>query len=162
MKRETVFFLGVFLAAFVGGTALIVHNRSASTHSAPLSALPQPEPAKTAPPVQPPVAIHAYDSRNAPSPGVERREKEALPRESGRRLDENEIAKAIVEENASWLFQHDSSGRPILDAGAKRKLTPLGERYAYYIAMSEQNGIKGSINQHAWAVTKLSEEIKRL
>ncbi len=28
--------------------------------------------------------------------------------------------------------------------------------------MSEQNGIKGSINQHAWAVTKLSEEIKRL
>lgn len=153
MKRETVVFLGVFIAAFAGGTVLIVQNRSSTA---------QPQPGWPAPSVQSTVAIHADDSRSTASSGDDRREKEVLPRESGRRLDENEIAKAIVEENASWLFQHDSRGRPILDVGGKRKVSPLGERYAYYVGMSEQNGIKGSINQHAWAVTKLSEEIKRL
>jgi hypothetical protein len=161
MKREMVFVLGVFLAAFVGGTAIIAHNRSTPTYPAPLGSPPQPLHATAVPPVQSPTAIHADEKRTAPPPRDESPEKGARPRENARRLDENAIAKAIVEENASWLFQHDGNGRPILDAGGKRKLSPLGKAYSHYIGVAEQNGIKGSINQHAWAVTKLSEDIKR-
>jgi hypothetical protein len=65
MKRETAFFLGVFLAAFVGVTALIVHNRSPSTHSEPLGSLPRPQSGATVPSVLSPVAIRTDDGRNA-------------------------------------------------------------------------------------------------
>jgi len=56
-------------------------------------------------------------------------------------LNEKQTAKAIVDHNTSWLFLHDSSGKPILDAEGKRQLSALGSRDASDVRMAEQTGI---------------------
>jgi len=75
--------------------------------------------------------------------------------------DEAAIAKAIIDENASWIFAKDKAGQIVHDEKGQPQLTPLGLRYASYITRAQENGITTSIAQHTYAVNCLLEEARQ-
>lgn len=161
MKRDTLLLLGMFFAAFAGATAFFVFQRMGNPQ-------PQDQPSLgTVTAIEPTIPIQYGKPAVATPPKVPSPPQPSapVPKATGQPTkkmpDESEIAKAIIEENASWLFQHDKDSKPIRDAQGKRVPSALGQTYAHHVLQAEKNGIRGPANQHAWAMAKLSEEVKR-
>jgi hypothetical protein len=152
MKREAILFVAVFVAAFAVFGAVLFHKGSES---------PSMQQARTPPPaLQEPLTPVETATATRPKPIEGQGE---LPTAGiTRQPDETAIAKLIVEQNESWLFLRDSNGAIVKDSSGKRKLSPAGERYSYYVAVAEKRGITGVTAQHDWAIAMLVTEVKQM
>lgn len=171
MNRDAFLVLGAFVATFVGAAAYIgipsttveppIQEQLQDQPQDPQSVAtaPAPKPAPPTPAPTPVTTTRPSEPATKPSPKASPATATAPPA-TKRASTEEEIAKAIVEKNASWVFLHDRKGKPIVDANGRRVLSPLGQRYAYYLAQAEKNGVRGATNQHNWTMAKLAEENK--
>jgi hypothetical protein len=84
-----------------------------------------------------------------------------LQAEGLRKKIDEEMAKNIIEECSSWLFEHDLNGQIRVDGSGKKVLSPAGIMYARYVSEAVKEGVKGAINQHSWAVGRMKNELDR-
>lgn len=172
MNRDTLLFAGVFAAVFAGASLFVVLQRAETPQPedqpAPVADASISPPTPAAAP-QPPASGTEYvtpillrDESDAASPPKATPQPTPTPRAPGRPPSDEEVAKAIIEANASWLYQRDKNGKPVVDATGRRKLSALGQRYVHYLEQAGKNGIRGAANQHNWAITKLTEGGKNL
>jgi hypothetical protein len=65
-------------------------------------------------------------------------------------------AVRVVSENASWLFEHDQSGKVMNDAQGRPYLTQMGQEYRRLVDEAVQLGIQGELNQDTYAKNTLA------
>lgn len=170
MNRDTLLFVGVFVAVFAGASAFVVlqgteapelqDQPSLVADSSTPPTTPVAAPQSPAPETEYVTPVVLRDEPATASPSKATPPPTPLPQATGRAPSDEEVAKAMIEKNASWLYLRDKNGKLMVDANGRRKLSALGQRYIHYLEQADKNGIRGAANQHNWAIAKLTEGSK--
>lgn len=74
-------------------------------------------------------------------------------------FQEKQAAQSIIQQNASWIHEHDANGRAVIDPQTGRPaFSPYGRAYAGYVQQAEQMGLRDVQSQHNFALTNVQRD----
>lgn len=105
----------------------------------------------------------SFDPIGTIKPGIEQVVKEVaqqMIQQNFGQYQEQQTAHQIADSNP-WIFQRDAQGRKVMSPEGRPSLTPEGQRYAHYIGMAEQQGIRDVQSQDTFARSMVERDLLR-